>query len=103
MSKKKGYVPSLLTAIDEIEYWLTIPVGFFVSRPKFGNNLHLLAFKNPERAREVLSTIFAKLQDDLGVEVASSVDELSLATVEGYDKFVVIIRYNNNNISIGNQ
>jgi hypothetical protein len=90
---------SVLSEIDPIQTWLNTPLGYYIDKPTFGNNIPELLFKNIDQARLKLHLIFDKLEEDLGQEIVNMINEISLLQTEDFDKLYLVIRYNNNNFA----
>ena len=85
---------SILSEYDIIQSWLNTPKGYYVDKPDYGNNLYILVFKNEESIRPKLHDILDKIELDLGIEVANTVDEIVVVRIDDFDKFKIVIRYN---------
>ena len=90
---KKGL--SFLSELDFLKCWLDTPIGYYVDKPNFGNNLKELMFKNKQDIRLKLHLIMDKIEEDLGNEVADNIDSIKLIRVDEIDKLLIAIRYNN--------
>jgi len=85
-------VSSILSEFDPIQSWLDTPLGYYIDKPDFGNNLYELLYKNTDEARIKLHRILDKIEEDLGNEVSSVIDEVYLVSL-GIDTVGISIRY----------
>ena len=85
---------SVLSEFDVIQSWLNTPEGYYIGKPDYGNNLYILLFKNQESIKPKLHDVLDKIEYDLGVEVASTIDEIAVVKIEEQDKYKIVIRYN---------
>ena len=91
---------SILSEFDVIQSWLNTPEGYYIGKPTYGNNLYILLFKNRESIKPKLHQVLDKLEYDLGIEVASTVDEIAVVKIEEQDKYKIVIRYNFNMFAV---
>ena len=87
MSKKL----SILSEINPIDCWLNTPVNYYVCRPTFGNNLHILLFKNTRDIKSKLNEIVDKIEEDLGYEIARTIRNIELVATKELDEYYIVI------------
>lgn len=92
---------SILSETNPIQHWLNTPIGYYPHDREYGNNLHILLFKNDTVIKLLLNDILDKIREDLGDTVVNSVDEIFTATVDDIDKKIVVIRYKKDKFAFG--
>jgi len=92
---------SVLSEFNPFQHWLNTPMGYYPHDRSYGNNLHILLFKNKTQIRLLLNDILDKIRFDLGDEVVELIDEIFILNTEDLDSKIIGIRFLNNKYAFG--
>jgi len=92
---------SIISEKNPIECWINTPTNYYIGNESFGNNISELQFKNMQSVRLKLHKILDKIEEDLGSEIASLIDEITIIQKDS-DTMQIAIFYNNyNGVALG--
>jgi len=80
---------SVLENENFLEHWLNTPIGYFKSRPNYGNNINILLGLNNNEVKPYFAFILDKIEQDLGESIVNNINGLSHISV-GSDSYIVI-------------
>ncbi|MGW8169631.1 MAG: hypothetical protein ACWGHH_06470 [Sulfurovaceae bacterium] len=92
---------SILSA-NPLQHWLDTPIGAYEGYPTYGNMIPELLYKNKQELQGASALIMAKIKNDLGIEIASTISNIIIFQDEIYDDiFYIVLFQNNNQTAIG--
>jgi hypothetical protein len=78
---------------DYIQDWIITPIGYYRHNEKYGCNINIFMYKSIDTIRDNLGLIIDKIREDLGDDIANTIDEVAVIETNEIDNIFIGIRY----------